>query len=95
MIDGWNGVIFSGFSSGYSVVLGIFGVRGGVIGMWTTTTCAAGIVGFERYKGTLVHLILAPIGALWALTALGCSAARSCCASGAWSSASSSPRCSS
>lgn len=75
MTDGWNGVIFSGFSSGYSVVLGIFGVRGGVIGMWTTTTCVAGIVGFERYKGTLVHLILAPIGALWALTTLVASAA--------------------
>jgi multidrug ABC transporter, permease protein len=43
--------------------------------MWTTTTCVAGIVGFERYKGTLVHLILAPIGALWALTTLVASAA--------------------
>lgn len=32
-------------------------VRGGVIGMWTVSTCAAGILGFERYKGTLVYLV--------------------------------------
>lgn len=42
-------------------------VRGAVIGMWTTATCAAGIIGFERYKGTLVFLVIAPIGALRAL----------------------------
>ncbi|EGF53664.1 ABC transporter permease [Actinomyces sp. oral taxon 170] len=50
-------------------------VRGGVVGMWTTTTCAAGIIGFERYKGTLVHLILAPVGALRSLAAVVCAAA--------------------
>ncbi|MFI5504943.1 antibiotic transport system permease [Corynebacterium kutscheri] len=44
-------------------------VRGGIIGMWTTATCAAGIIGFERFKGTLVYLIAAPIGALRALVA--------------------------
>lgn len=50
-------------------------VRGGVIGTWTTATCAAGIIGFERYKGTLVHLVLAPVGALRSLAAVVCSAA--------------------
>lgn len=50
-------------------------VRGGVIGMWTTTTCAAGIIGFERYKGTLAYLVLAPIGALRTLACVVCSAA--------------------
>ncbi|WP_232023197.1 ABC transporter permease [Actinomyces viscosus] len=50
-------------------------VRGGVIGMWTTTTCAAGIIGFERYKGTLVHLVMAPVGALRSLAAVVCAAA--------------------
>lgn len=50
-------------------------VRGGVIGMWTTTTCAAGIIGFERFKGTLAHLVIAPIGALRSLAAVVCAAA--------------------
>lgn len=50
-------------------------VRGGVIGLWTTATCAAGIIGFERYKGTLVHLVMAPVGALRSLAAVVCSAA--------------------
>lgn len=45
-------------------------VRGGVVGTWTTATCAAGIIGFERYKGTLVHLVMAPVGALRALAAV-------------------------
>lgn len=50
-------------------------VRGGVVGMWTTTTCAAGIIGFERHKGTLVHLVMAPVGALRSLAAVVCAAA--------------------
>ncbi len=50
-------------------------VRGGVVGMWTTTTCAAGIIGFERHKGTLVHLVMAPAGALRSLAAVVCAAA--------------------
>ncbi|SDN58983.1 ABC-2 type transport system permease protein [Actinomyces ruminicola] len=50
-------------------------VRGGVIGMWTTATCAAGIIGFERHKGTLAHLVMAPIGALRSLAAVVCAAA--------------------
>lgn len=49
-------------------------VRGGVVGMWTTT-CAAGIIGFERHKGTLVHLVMAPVGALRSLAAVVCAAA--------------------
>lgn len=32
-------------------------VRSGIIGMWTVSTCATGILGFERYKGTLVYLV--------------------------------------
>ncbi len=49
-------------------------VRAGIIGMWTTATCAAGIIGFERYKGTLVYLVSAPIGALRSLAAVVASA---------------------
>lgn len=50
-------------------------VRGGVIGMWTTSTFAAGIIGFERYKGTLSHLVIAPIGALRAIASVVSAAA--------------------
>jgi len=50
-------------------------VRAGAIGLWSTATCAAGIIGFERYKGTLVHLVLAPIGTLRTLAAVVCAAA--------------------
>ncbi|XCB31066.1 ABC transporter permease [Arcanobacterium hippocoleae] len=38
--------------------------RAGMIGLWTTCTAAAGIIGFERFKGTLVHLVISPVGAL-------------------------------
>lgn len=50
-------------------------VRGGVIGVWTTSTFAAGIIGFERYKGTLIHLVIAPIGALRAIASVVSAAA--------------------
>lgn len=50
-------------------------VRAGIIGMWTTSTCAAGIIGFERRKGTLVYLVSAPIGALRALATVVSAAA--------------------
>ncbi|MDU0347923.1 ABC transporter permease [Actinomyces sp. MRS3W] len=50
-------------------------VRGGVIGMWTTATCAAGIIGFERHKRTLAHLVMAPIGSLRSLAAVVSAAA--------------------
>ena len=39
-------------------------MRSGIVGMWTTTTVAAGILGFERFKGTLVHLFSARINVL-------------------------------
>ena len=50
-------------------------LRGGSIGMWTTVTAAAGIVGFERFKGTLVQLVIAPIGALKAVASVVSAAA--------------------
>ncbi|MDO4630784.1 MAG: hypothetical protein Q4A82_00605 [Corynebacterium sp.] len=50
-------------------------VRAGVIGLWTTATFSAGIVGFERYKGTLVYLVLAPIGSLRCVAAVVSAAA--------------------
>lgn len=49
-------------------------IRAGVIGMWTTTTSAAGIIGFERHKGTLVYLVSAPLDARRILGALVASA---------------------
>lgn len=50
-------------------------MRAGIIGMWTTSTAAAGIIGFERHKGTLVYLVGAPIGAWRGLAAVVSSAA--------------------
>ena len=50
-------------------------LRGGSIGMWTTVTAAAGIVGFERFKGTLVQLVIAPSGALKAVASVVSAAA--------------------
>ena len=32
-------------------------LRSGMIGMWTSSISAAGIIGFERMKGTLVYLV--------------------------------------
>lgn len=49
-------------------------VRGGIIGTWTTATCAAGIIGFERHKGTLAYLVISPIGALRTVSAVVCAA---------------------
>lgn len=50
-------------------------LRAGIIGMWTTTTSAAGIIGFERYKGTLVYLVMGTMRPQFSLAALVCSAA--------------------
>lgn len=50
-------------------------MRAGIIGVWTTSTSAAGILGFERYKGTLVHLVSARINPLRALAAVVSAAA--------------------
>lgn len=44
-------------------------LRAGIIGMWTTTTSAVGIIGFERYKGTLVYLTMGAIRPQFTLTA--------------------------
>ena len=33
-------------------------VRSALIGLWTSTVSAAGIIGFERFKGTLPYLLL-------------------------------------
>lgn len=32
-------------------------MRAAMIGMWTTSVFSAGLLGFERHKGTLVHLV--------------------------------------
>lgn len=45
-------------------------VRSAIIGMWTTTTAAAGILGFERFKGTLVHLVIARVNVFQPLAAV-------------------------
>ena len=35
-------------------------VRSAIVGTWTVCTVAAGIVGFQRFQGTLVHLVMTP-----------------------------------
>lgn len=45
-------------------------LRAGIIGTWTTTTVAAGMIGLERFRGTLVHLIVAPVGTARVISAL-------------------------
>lgn len=50
-------------------------LRAGIIGMWTTSTSAAGIIGFERYKGTLVYLLTGSMRPQFVLSALVSSAA--------------------
>lgn len=50
-------------------------LRAGIIGMWTTSTCSAGIIGFERAKGTLAYLVTAPMDAARALFSVVAAAA--------------------
>lgn len=50
-------------------------VRSGIIGMWTTTTVSAGMIGFERFKGTLVYLVTARISPFASLSAVVSAAA--------------------
>ena len=50
-------------------------LRSGIIGMWTSSISSAGILGFERYKGTLVHLVLARISPIRPLAAVVSAAA--------------------
>lgn len=68
-------VQFLAFRAWHSINPTVGWVRGGAIGLWSTATCAAGILGFERHKGTLVHLVLAPVGALRSLAAVVSAAA--------------------
>lgn len=35
-------------------------LRSAIVGTWTVCTVAAGIVGFQRFQGTLVHLVMTP-----------------------------------
>lgn len=35
-------------------------LRSAQVGMWTTCTVAAGFLGFQRFQGTLVHLLFTP-----------------------------------
>ena len=50
-------------------------LRSGIIGMWTSSISSAGILGFERYKGTLVHLVSARINPIRPLAAVVSAAA--------------------
>lgn len=45
-------------------------IRSGVIGMWTMSVTSAGIISFERHKGTLVHLVGGRISPLYPLLAV-------------------------
>ncbi|PID96812.1 MAG: hypothetical protein CSA84_03350 [Actinomycetales bacterium] len=35
-------------------------IRAALVGMWMVSTVSAGIVGFQRFQGTLVHLVRSP-----------------------------------
>lgn len=35
-------------------------LRAGFVGMWSVTTVSAGILGFQRFQGTLVHMVRTP-----------------------------------
>ncbi|OKL51257.1 hypothetical protein [Buchananella hordeovulneris] len=50
-------------------------LRAGIVGLWTTCTTAAGIIGFERYKGTLIYLVSGRIHPLRATAAVVAAAA--------------------
>lgn len=45
-------------------------IRGGAVGAWSTASVAVGMLGFQRFQGTLVHLVQAPIGVLRSLLPL-------------------------
>lgn len=36
-------------------------LRAGMVGTWTVCTVAAGMIGFQRFQGTLVHLVRSPL----------------------------------
>jgi ABC-2 type transport system permease protein len=35
--------------------------RAGIVGTWTVCTAAAGMIGYQRFQGTLVHLVRSPL----------------------------------
>lgn len=35
-------------------------LRAGMVGTWSVCTVAAGMIGFQRFQGTLVHLVMTP-----------------------------------
>ena len=62
-VGAWGADIYLGF------------VRSGAIGLWTSCTASAGIIGFERRKGTLVYLLSSHVNPLSAVAAVVSSAA--------------------
>jgi ABC-2 type transport system permease protein len=36
-------------------------LRAGIVGTWTVCTVAAGMIGYQRFQGTLVHLVRTPL----------------------------------
>lgn len=36
-------------------------LRAGMVGTWSVSTVAAGLIGFQRFQGTLVHIVLSPL----------------------------------
>jgi ABC-2 type transport system permease protein len=38
-------------------------LRAGIVGTWTVCSVAAGLIGYQRFQGTLVHLVLSPLPA--------------------------------
>lgn len=42
-------------------------LRAGMVGTWTVCAVSTGLIGFQRFQGTLVYLVSAPIGARSAL----------------------------
>lgn len=45
-------------------------LRSGLVGMWAVSTVSAGLIGFQRFQGTLVHLLMGPRAPGWTLLAL-------------------------
>ncbi len=43
-------------------------IRASLTGMWTVSTVSAGIIGFQRFQGTLVHLVHSPRPAWQSMT---------------------------
>lgn len=50
-------------------------LRAGMVGTWSVCTVAAGMIGFQRFQGTLVHLLMTPRSPAHTLLPLVASAA--------------------